>query len=73
MKHFIRITQTDAIGFPEMHEDKTDVKDKSNLSQEVFDIKTSLIGKMSAANYKIQRHICDHDESDRRGCRLEDI
>jgi hypothetical protein len=73
MKHFIRITQTDDVETPEMHQDETDVKDKSNLSLEVFDIKNSLIGKMSAENYKIQRHICDHDEPIKKGCKLEDI
>jgi hypothetical protein len=58
-----------------MYRDETDVKDKSNLSQEVFDIKTTLIDKMKATNYKIQREISYMDETigTRKRCRLEDL
>lgn len=73
MKHFIRITQTDNIESPEMHEDKTDVKDDSMLSAKVTNIKNNLKSQMIAGNYKFQKHTCDHDESNRRGCKLEDI
>ena len=74
MKEFIRIVQTDGVDeATEMHEDKTDVKGQANLSPSVGTIKNNLKALMVAKNYKYQRHYCDHDESDRRGCRLEDI
>jgi len=68
MKEYIRIVQTDG---DEIHEDKTNVKYKTKAEKDV--IKDLLKTKMTSGNYKYQRHICDHDEPNRKGCKLEDI
>ena len=71
MKHFIRIVQTGAVDTPEMHEDAEDTKDVNGAL--LLTVQNRLKSKMIAENYKYQKHICDHDESNRQGCTLEDI